>query len=173
MPAQFTIKEADLRVVLQELKQLDPNLRKELQQELRSELKPFASALRDNIPKQSPLSGFDKNNTNSTRYSWQTVTPGIKTPLGKRSKGPGVYPVVSMSFTGRNKSAGFNIMELARQGRSPQGNAMVAALNRKYPVQGGLGRFVIPQAKKGQEQVVRIAKGIIEKFVGKVNRRIR
>ncbi len=80
---------------------------------------------------------------------------------------------MSRSFTGRNKSAGFNIMELARQGRSPQGSAMVAALNRKYPVQGGLGRFVIPQAKKGQDAVVRIAVGIIEKFVGKVNRRIR
>jgi len=173
MPAQFVIKEADLRVLLKELRDLDPNLRRELQKELRSELKPFASRLRDNIPKQAPLSGFSKDNASGTRYQWGTVTPGVKTPLGRRAKKPGTYPVVSMSFTGRNKTAGFNILELARQGRTPRGRQMVNSLNQKFPVIGGLGRFVIPEAKKEQDAVVRIARGVIEKFVAKVNRRIR
>ena len=173
MPAQFTVKAADLKVLLQELKQLEPNLRKEMQTELKKEIKPFADKIKNSVPKQSPLSGFDKNVASSVRYSWGTVLSNVKTPLGKNAKKPGYFPVVSMGFKGRAKSAGLNIMELATQGRSPQGNAMVRALNQRYPVQQGLGRFIIPEAKKSAGQATDLARKVIEKFAAKVNRRIR
>jgi hypothetical protein len=50
---------------------------------------------------------------------------------------------------------------------------MVRALNAKFPVIGGLGRFIIPEAKKDSAEVTRVAREVIEKFVQLVNRRIR
>jgi hypothetical protein len=173
MPAQFTIKAADLSVLLRELKDIDPKLRSTLQKEMRDKLKPFANSLKATAPSASPLSGFAKGAASSTRYTYSTPLASVKTPLGKRAKKPGFYPVVSMSFRGRAKTAGFNIMELAERGRSPQGSAMVRALNAKFPVIGGLGRFIIPEAKKDSAEVTRVAREVIEKFVQLVNRRIR
>jgi hypothetical protein len=173
MPAQFSIKAADLKVLLAELKQVDPDLRKTLQKEMRDKLKGFANDLRGAAPPDSPLSGFVKGVASSTRYTYATPLASIKTPLGKRAKKPGFYPVVSMSFRGRAKTAGFNIFELAERGRTPQGAGMVRALNAKFPVRGGLGRFIIPEAKRNSGEVTRVARDVIEKYVALVNRRIR
>ena len=173
MPATFTVKAADLSVLLRELKDIDPKLRSTLQKEMRDKLKPFANALKATAPSASPLSGFEKGTASSTRYTYATPLASVKTPLGKRAKKPGFYPVVSMSFRGRAKTAGFNILELAERGRSPQGAAMVRALNAKFPVIGGLGRFIIPEAKKDSAEVVQVARRVIEKYVELVNRRIR
>ena len=180
MPAQFTVKAADLKVLLAELRQIDPNLRKELQKEMRSGLKPIVSKLQGGIPKQTPLSGFSRSIASET-YSWSSVSGRTLTPLGKRAKKRGFYPVVSMSFRSRGNSAGFEIMELAgtrnigrqKKGLTPQGRGMIRALNAVAPVQGGLGRFVIPQAKDEAGAVMSIARRIIEKYVAIVNRRIR
>jgi hypothetical protein len=179
MPAQFTIKAADLRVLLAELRQIDPNLRKELQKEMRSGLKPIVSKLQAGIPKQTPLSGFSKSVASET-YSWSRVSGRTLTPLGKRAKKRGFYPVVSMAFRSQKDSAGFEIMELAgtrnigkkKNGLTSQGRAMIRALNAVAPVQDGLGRFVIPQAKGEANAVMTIARRIIEKYVAIVNRRI-
>lgn len=173
MPAQFTIKAADLKVLLSELKQVDPKLRSTLQKEMRDKLKPFANDLRKTAPPESPLSGFAKGVASSTRYTYGTPLASIRTPLGKRAKKPGFFPVVSMSFRGRAKTAGFNIMELAAQGRTPQGAVMVRALNAKFPIREGLGRFIIPEAKRDSGEVMRVAREVIEKYVAQVNRRIR
>jgi len=180
MPAEFTIQAADLKVLLAELRLVDPNLRKELQKEMRSGLKPIVSKLQGGIPKQTPLSGFSKSLASET-YSWSSVSGRTLTPLGKRAKKRGFFPVVSMSFRSRGDSAGFEIMELAgtrnigkqKKGLTPQGRGMIRALNSVAPVQGGLGRFVIPQAKDEASAVMSIARRIIEKYVAIVNRRIR
>ena len=181
MPAQFTIKAADLRVLLAELKNVDPGLSKALQKEMRDDLKPFAKSLADKAPSSSPLSGFAKGTAKEARYTYTTPLASVKTPLSRRSKRPGFYPVVSMGFRGRSKTAGFNIFELAgtanigrkKQGLTPQGRAMIRNLNARFPVLEGLGRFVIPEAKKDSDVPVMVARKIIEKYVALVNRRIR
>ena len=175
MPAQFAVNASDLKVILRELRELDPNLKKELQKEMRTELKPFVQKLKGGIPSESPLSGF-ANAAPGSRYRWTPVTGTTKTPLGKRAKKPGFYPVVSMSFRSRNKGAGFEIMELAgskTSGRTPQGRAMIAALAERAPIVGGLGRFVIPEGKKEAPEATKVAKDIIRKFADKVSRRLR
>ncbi len=181
MPAEFTIKASDLKVLLAELRQIDPQLRATLQKELRDKLKGFANTLTKEAPPSSPLSGFVKGMSSEKMYTYATPLAAIKTPLGKRSKTSGFYPVVSMSFRGRAKTAGYNIFELAgtrnigrkKQGLTPQGAAMIRNLNAKFPIQDGLGRFIIPAAKRGSGEVTRVARDVIEKYVALVNRRIR
>lgn len=181
MPAQFTLKATDLKVLLAELKQVDPKLRSTLQKEMRDQLKGFANDLRGSAPPSAPLSGFAKGVANSKQYTYAPPLASVKTPLGKRSRKPGVFPVVSMSFRGRAKTAGYNIFELAgtanigkdKNGLTPQGRAMIRNLNARFPIRQGLGRFVIPEAKKDQAEVMRVARRVIEKYVALVNRRIR
>lgn len=183
MPAQFTVAAADLKVLLTELRQLDPNLRKHMQAEMRKELKPFSNSLAKKSPAQSPLSGFGFRAQSDSIYRWGSVSGLISTPMGKRAKKPGYYPVVSMKFKSRGKGkAGFEILELAgtknkgkdRKGMTWRGENLVRGLQTAgYPIQGGLGRFIIPEAKKDAPEVSRIALTVIEKFVKLVNRRIR
>lgn len=180
MPAQFAIRAADVSVLLRELNQVEPGLRRALQKEMRDDLKPFANSLKDSAPTQSPLSGFAKGAARDKRYTYTTPLASVKTPLGRRSKTPGFYPVVSMSFRGRSKTAGYNIFELAgtanigrkKQGLTPQGIAMIRNLNARFPIIDGLGRFVIPESKKNAGEPVEVARRIIEKYVALVNRRI-
>jgi len=178
MPAQLSIREADLRIVLRELRQLDPNLRKQLQKDMKSDLSPVLNKLVKTVPKESPLSGFATASSRGTAYNWGSVRGNVVTPLGKRAKKPGFFPVVSMKVRSRGKTnAGFEIMELAgskTQGVSQSGRNMIKGLNKsEYPIKNGLGRFVIPEAKGEADEVFRIAKGIIERYVALVNRRIR
>jgi hypothetical protein len=182
MPAQFTVKAADLKVLLAELKNVDPGLRKALQKEMRDDLKPIVTGLAGKIPKQSPLSGFGANAQAGTAYRWGAVGGSVITPLGKRAKRRGFYPVVSMKFRTRGSGkAGFEILELAgsvnkgkdRKGMTYRGNNLVQGLKTAgYEVKGGLGRFLIPEAKGDADKVTRIAIRIIEKYVALVNRRI-
>jgi hypothetical protein len=177
MPAQFTIKEADLRNVLRELRQLDPNLRKQLQKDMKTGLGPVVNRLANSVPKESPLSGFATASSRGTKYNWGAVRGNTVTPLGKRAKKAGFVPVVSMRFRSRGKmNAGFEIMELAgskTQGQTPQGRKMISELNSDFPIRKGLGRFIIPDAKDEAEAALRIAREIIERYVDLVNRRIR
>ena len=178
MPAQFSIREADLRNVLRELRQLDPNLRKQLQKDMKSGLSPVVNRLVKSVPNESPLSGFATRSSRGTAYNWGAVRGNVLTPLGKRAKKPGFVPVVSMRVRSRGKTnAGFEIMELAgskSQGLTQSGRNMIKGLNKsQYPIRKGLGRFVIPDAKDEAPEVLRIAKGIIERYVALVNRRIR
>ena len=170
MPAQFTIRDADLRVVLRELRELDPNLRKQLQKDMKTDLKPFAEKLKSNIPKTPPLSNLALGEPGRR---WGPVNASVRVPLGTRAKKPGFVPVVSMAFKGRGGLGGFYFIERIRQGQSPQGRALVSSLAGRAPVKDGLGRFVIPEAKQDAGEVTRIARQIIEKYVALVNRRIR
>lgn len=173
MPATFTVDAANLKQVLAELRKVDPELKKELQKEMRSELKPFAQKLGQAIPKQPPMSGMAPGVSSSAKWAWRGVGNRIVTPLGKRAKKPGFYPVVSMRFRSRSKSAAFEIAETTRGARSPQGEAWLRTLNAFAPVKGGLGRFVIPEARDNSGDVTKVAVRVIEKFTEKVNRRLR
>ncbi len=101
-----------MKVLLAELKRVDPGLRSALQKEMRDDLKPFAKDLASKAPPASPLSGFAKGAAKTPRYTYTTPLASVKTPLGKRASKPGFFPVVSMGFRGRSKTAGFNIFEL-------------------------------------------------------------
>ncbi len=173
MPAQFTMQAADVSALMRELRDAEPNLVKEFRAELKKDLLPFAKGLKDKVPAQSPLSGFARGTARQNRYTWAPMLASVKAPLARRAKKPGVFPVVSMSFRGSRKSAGVWILEMAREGRTPQGVAMVRNLNARAPVREGLGRFILPEAKKNQGQVTDAAKRVVEKFMQKVGRRLK
>ena len=174
----FVVSADNLAVVLKELRELEPNLRKELVAEMKAGVKPIGSSLAAKIPTQAPLSGFAPGNNASLPYVWRKPSMIVKTPFAKKAKKPGFYPVVSIQFNDRRPNAGLSILELAgtrnigraKGGLTPQGKAMIANLP---PVRGGLGRFVIPEFKGKQAEATRIAVQILQKFAQKVGRRLK
>lgn len=176
----FAVSAENLKQVLDELRKLDPNLRKELTREMREAIKPIGRTLGAKIPAQPPLSGFAPA-VGSSPYIWRKPTMSVRAPFGKRAKKPGFYPVVSIRFNDRRPNAGLSILELAgtanigrdKKGLTPQGEAMIRNLNRVFPVKNGLGRFIIPEFPQQRAEATRVAVDILKKFAAKVNRRLR
>lgn len=175
MPAGFAVSAENLKTVLRELSKVDPNLRKELRSEFKNQLEGTKNELAGQIPSAAPLSGFNGPRANPP-FKWSKPRATVVTPLAKRSRRPGFYPVVSIRFKSSGRNAGFEIMELAgskSSGLTSQGRAMIQNLNARKPIRGGLGRFVIPEWKGKQGEAEAIAKRILEGFAEKVNRRLR
>jgi hypothetical protein len=174
----FVVSAENLAIVLKELRALEPNLRKELVSEMKSAIKPIANDLSSKIPSDPPLSGFGSQA--KPPYIWKKPPVSVLTPFAQRAKEPGIFPVVSIAFNDRRPNAGLSILELAgtrnigrlKNGITPQGIAMVRNLNKRYPVKGKLGRFVIPEFIPKRAEATRIAVGILEKFAKKVGRRL-
>jgi hypothetical protein len=59
------------------------------------------------------------------------------------------------------------------QGNTPQGRGFIRALNSRVPIQGGLGRWVIPEFKASGAPVRKEAVDILAKYAEKVSRRLR
>jgi hypothetical protein len=175
----FVIDAQNLKQVLKELKELDPNLRKQLVSEMKTELLPMAKALAAKIPTSPPLSGFSPSVAKSP-YRWAVPKMSIKAAPSKTSRTYGTFGIVSIRFDDRRPNAGLSILETAgsagigkdKAGMTPQGLAMVRNLNRKYPVRNGLGRFVIPAFKTTKGEAEAVAKRILEKFALMVGRRL-
>ena len=176
----FVVSAENLQVDLKELKALEPDLRKNLVADMKRDVKPIGTDLLSKIPGPAPLSGFSPSKGDSP-YIWRKPRMTVKTPFAKRAKQPGTYPVVSIQFNDRRPNAGLSILELAgtrnigkaKGGLTPQGAGMIQALDRRFPVKKGLGRFVIPEFKEKQAQATRIAVDILERYAAKVNRRLK
>jgi hypothetical protein len=174
MPANMTLKKSDVDVILRELKDIDKQLVNDFRKAFRTDLKPINESIRATIPSESPLSGFGKK-TGTSPYIWAKPTASVKVNT-RHKPGRAFSNIVSTRFTDRRPNAGFSILELAgskSQGRTPQGRRMIQALNSKFPMRAGLGRFVIPEWKKKGPDVERVAKKILETFSEKVNRKFR
>lgn len=177
----FVVSAENLQVVLNELRALEPNLRKELVAEMKRDVKPIGTDLLSKIPGAPPLSGFSPSRGDSP-YIWRKPRMSVKTPFAKRAKKPGTFPVVSIQFNDRRPNAGLSILELAgsanigkdKGGLTQRGRNMIKGLDTAgFPIRKGLGRFVIPEFKEKQGQATRIAVGILERYAAKVNRRLK
>jgi hypothetical protein len=184
MPATFTIQAENLATVLRELRQVDTDLPKELRKEMKSAVQPLANRLQGNTYTFSPLSGFDpdvvrrrrrQSGTDISRYRYKQPKATVQTPLAKRARTSGTFPVVSIRFKSRKGFAGFEIMELAgskTSGETPQGRGLIRALNARLPIRDGLGRQVIPDFKKSVRPVRDSAVNILVRYAEKVSRRL-
>lgn len=174
MPAAFTLKKSDVEAVLRELKNVDTALVNEFRKSFRTDLKPVNESIRSKIPSEAPLSGFTKK-SGTAPYVFARPTASVKVNT-RHKPGRSFSNLVTTRFTDRRPNAGFSVMELAGSksgGNTPQGRALISALNSRAPIRQGLGRFAIPEWKKKGPDVERIARNILEKFSKQVNRKFK
>jgi hypothetical protein len=148
-----------VRAALKALKEVDPNITKDLRQNLRSQLSSIAKQVADAVPAAPPLSGF----ANAGATGWSKVTGKVSFTPGK-SKFPGTSSLVSLRVQPK-ATRGVYIAELAGSrtlGATGAGQNLIAVLNQRQPMTGRGGRFIYAKFRMLRPDVVRIAEGILD-----------
>jgi hypothetical protein len=161
---------ADVAKTFRILRNVDPNLVKELRKELRSDMNPVAKAIAAKYPTSPTLSGFEQT---YGRWGWDRVAGTVKITPGKSRRGAGANNLVSLSMNYKTATP-FVLDMIGRRnpGISPQGQALFRAINEQFPAWPNGGRIFYKPFKAAREQVVGSATNIINRWTDKVNREL-
>jgi len=179
MPASFRLKQPDVKRVMQELRDLDKDLYNQMRREMRSELKPLADKLHQQIPSTSPLSGMSRRPPRGRQdisqrapFVFKRPRPRISVGTGRIKSGASGVSLVKIVFNDRRPTSAFSVMETA----GTQGpNRVARALNTAgFPLRrrgrGKGGRFVIPEFYERENEVVGTARRILQKYARMVSK---
>jgi len=159
--------------VAKTLKGIDNDLVKQARKDLRTGAKPVATAVKNNIPTESPLRGMVHNG----RTAWQPagVKVTVKTNFTKKAerKGTSLVSIVA-GAQGKNSqgAAAFQIADIAgrkRRGNTRAGQAMIRKLN----LSGRASRYVYPAALREIPFVEDVVRGTIRKLQNDYNRKLK
>ena len=157
--------------VAKTLKGIDNDLVKQARRDLRNGAKPVATAVKNNIPTESPLRGMVHNGRTAWQPSGVKVT--VKTNFTKKAerKGTSLVSIVA-GAQGKNSqgSAAFQIADMAgrkRRGKTRAGQAMIRKLN----AEGRASRYVYPAALREVPYVQDVVRGTIRKLQRDYNNR--
>ena len=157
--------------VAKTLKVIDNDLVKQARKDLRNGAKPVATAVKNNIPNESPLRGMVHNGRTAWQPSGVKVT--VKTNFTKKAerKGTSLVSIVA-GAQGKNSqgSAAFQIADMAgrkRRGKTSAGQAMIRKLN----AEGRASRYVYPAALREVPYVQDVVRGTIRKLQRDYNNR--
>jgi hypothetical protein len=156
MPMVPEIDSSKLRLVARKVKEIDPSIRKELLQNLKKQLVPYANDIAADVPTLGSVGKVRGFGSHSGRTSWSPVKASVYV-----SPGGGKGSVARMEVYGTSNRAALKIAELAgtrgnygdgnysKGGLIPyfingQGRDMVSALTkvRRLSAGGKGGRFV-------------------------------
>lgn len=99
----------DIRAVMRLLKQVEPDMARQLRLDLKGELKPIADRIASKVPSESPLSGM----RHSGRTQWSGARGSVSFTPAKVIKGRDVHPLVTIVLQGKSRKAGYDIAEIA------------------------------------------------------------
>jgi len=159
--------------VAKTLKGIDNDLVKQARKDLRTGAKPVATAVKNNIPNESPLRGMVHNGRTAWKPAGVKVT--VKTNFSKKAerKGTSLVSIVAGS-QGKNSqgAASFQIADIAgrkRKGNTRAGQAMIRKLNSS----GRASRYVYPAALREIPLVEDVVRGTIRKLQNDYNRKLK
>jgi hypothetical protein len=164
------------------LRKIDPDLVKELRQELQSDLKPLAKAIAAKYPTQPTLSGFERA---YGRWGWDRVTGTVKITPGKTRKGAGRNNLVSLSMNyktatpfvldmiGRKLDKIGNYNSNRYSAPYGQGMALYNAIQRKFPAWPNGGRIFYKEFKESRQKVTSAAEQTINRWSIKVSEELK
>ena len=144
-----------LKEALKEINKLDKKLRREITKDFEAAASPMVDAMRADVPQSPPLSGF----ANKSKTQWKrNETKNIKVKLDtRRARNRNMAKGAQYESLGvvkiRATSAGLSIFDMAGKkgdGDTPQGEAMVAALKRRF---GDPSRIMWPNAERKWQEV--------------------
>lgn len=164
------IDSTNMRRLVREMKNLNPELRKAFVDGLKKDLQPMANELAEMVPKQPPLSGM----AHKGRTGWNSSIKGTAyvTPSGRNS-------LARIEIFGRGaQKAALKIADLAGtkmtyvKGR--QGLNFINNLNAAgYPLwKNRGGRFVWAGFMKMRPQMLHFAEKTLEKYSALINKRV-
>ena len=151
--------------LLKRIREIDPELRKQIVRNIKDVGKPVETAIKQNLPAISPLKGAN----NKGRLGWNVDKPHDSTTLKFKatgSKTQAVTPLLSV----RINSAAMSMMDIAgrkSKGTTRSGRAMIARLNRERRA----SRYVWPAGLEASPKVQDALQGIIGRVSNYFNRK--
>ena len=170
MDLKLSVNASDVSRTFRVLRNVDPDLVKELRKELQSDLKPIAKAIAAKYPSSPTLSGFEQA---YGRWGWDKVSGTVKVTPGKTRKGAGRNNLVSLSMNYKTATP-FVLDMIGRRnpGISPQGQALFRAINEQFPAWPNGGRIFYKPFKEARNDVTSAAETTINRWTDKVNREL-
>lgn len=183
------IDQDSLRLFSRALKEIDPELRKQVGKDIKSALKPVANSILSTIPTEAPLSGMARH---SGRTRWSKPQAGVYATPGS---GSGSIARIEIFGKGQYK-AGFKLADLAgtrnsgdkvtraysrttRSGtviavqphRTRSGDALISRLQQRYPLSAGGrgGRFAWQAFMEKRPELIDNVLKIINRYVDTIN----
>jgi hypothetical protein len=171
MPLRATIDVRQLRQANKLVAQIDPGIRAGFVRDLKSDLKPYARKIVNDIPARGnpPLSGMG----NRGRLGWGTVASSQHV-----TPGGGKGSLARIEIYGRAPfKAGFKMADLAGTSTytsTPQGFSMNSALQTRFPLSqnGRGGRFVWRGFMKYRPDFLRVVMFRLDQYCFEIERRM-
>jgi hypothetical protein len=166
--AQFSAEVKNVKVVLRNLKDLQPETFKQLRRDMKNEIKPLVGLIKASIPMTAPLSGFarDEGRLGWDRTNPQSITISVPTSLAGRN----ATNIVMIT----ENSAAVSLVDKAGMrggGRFPK-KKLAANLSAK-PAIGPAQRFGWRVLMKNMKLVYATIENIIEKVESATNQKIK
>lgn len=145
------------------LDKIEPGVRRQLSNKLRTGLRPMAAYVSWAVPAQAPLSGMQQN--------WGLASSKIRT----YPKSPPGKAIATISvFADSSRFAKYlSLTELAGyinpRGVTRTGNAMIRNLQARYPLVGRGGRFIWKAWLRVRPAAIAVSIDAINEFVTKFN----
>lgn len=193
MAKDEVVKFYGVKETIKLMRQVEPQMLKDLRKEIRLISQPAISAIKTNSPKVAPLSGMVHNG----RTAYSTPKVSINVTPGQRSRGFGstTANLVTITATGSGKVYGFDISDMAgranqagkysqtrkfidsrtgnivRRRINGQGQNLINVLNSRF---GPASRFVYRSIEDKlpaiRTQVARVISHTMDDFTRKINR---
>jgi hypothetical protein len=162
-----TLDPVQVKRVMRILRELDPQIVKDMRTELKSKIKPVADQVAAAVPIEPPLSGMRNNGP----LSWSSVRPAVGfTPSKKQGNS-----IVAIRVNPQKGKRGLYLAELAgsrSKGFTDAGRNLISVLNERRPMKGRGGRFAYAQFRMLRPDVIKIATTILNKTFEDAERRL-
>lgn len=153
------------------LRQIDPELAKQLRTELNSELKPLAKAIAKKYPTDpGRLYGFYYS---YDRWDWGKVVGSVRITPGRTRKGAGRNALVSISMGFKSATPyALDMMGRVSFGSTPQAEKLYEVINRMFPGWPYGGRIFYKPFKAARPNIAKHAENIINRWSDKVTKEL-
>ena len=171
MPVYPVVDSSMLREAAKRVKEIEPQIRKDLIKNLKGDLQPFAASIKGDIPPKSkpPIRGF----AHAGRTRWGSVQASVYvTPSGGKGS------IARMEIFGRGDArAGFKIADLAGTSNftsQVRGEVMNEALQQAFPLSANNkgGRFAWAGFMKYRPVFIAITMKRLEEYAEQINARL-
>ena len=160
----ISIEAYGFRETLRELRDIEPYLFREAVNNIKTDIQPVVEAVRAAIPSTSPLSGFEHEG----RTAYKNVKKVRSRVSTRRPRGLQGTNLISI----RAESTAISILDIVGRSnkpvRTPQGAALIAAMNRR----GKPSRYVWPAAMKQYPTIENSLRKTLDKISEKANKNL-
>lgn len=167
MSANVSVQIVGVKDALKELRDVDPELRKEVNRNARAIVKPYLQAVKGKYPEEY-LSGMSRPWSQRGRkkfpYQKSQAERGITLKIDTSKKNTSAITIVQ-------KDAAASIVDMAGKagGSSPQGSRFITELTRKF---GSPSRVVWSTYESSSDQIERNMIDLVERVMTAIGRRI-